>query len=132
MKKVFAVIALVMMMCAPAFALSDASYIRMKKNSPEFARADKRLSRVWTNLKKSLPKNVFAELQKDQRQWIASGRDDAADAYMDEGYSRTEAYAQATKDRADLLPRLAEEIAERLEEGITTTRNTTPARKTTP
>ena len=132
MKRLLAVAALVMTMCTPALALSDASYIKMKKNSPEFAQADKRLSRVWTNLKKSLNKKVFAELQKDQRQWVASGRDDAADAYMDEGYSRTEAYTQATKDRADFLPSLAEEIAERLDGGSTTNRRQTPARKPKP
>lgn len=128
MKKMFAVLVLVMLAVSPAFALSDSSYIKMKKNSPEFARADKRLSNVWTNLKKSLPKRVFTELQKNQREWIASGRDEAADEYMDEGYSRAEAYTMATNDRADALP----QIAANLRGNSTPSRPSRPAKKPEP
>ena len=113
MKRIIAVFALVLLTVGSAFALSDAEYLRMRKNSVAFARADKTLSNVWTNLKKSLPKNLFAELQKNQREWIASGRDDAASNYMEQGYSRVEAYTMATNDRAEILPELAGTLSER-------------------
>ena len=114
MKKVFASIALLLIMAASAFALSDAEYLRMKKNNADFARADKRLTQVWNKLKTSLSKRVFAELQDLQKDWIAFGRDEEAEDLMREGYSRAEAYTMATSDRADDLPEIAEDIARRL------------------
>lgn len=110
MKRVLKVLALVFLMGSSAFALSDAEFLKMRRNSVAFARADKNLSRVWISLKKSLPASVFSRLQADQREWIASGRDDAADAYMDEGYTRVEAYTMATNDRADELPAIAKRL----------------------
>ncbi|MBQ7155242.1 MAG: DUF1311 domain-containing protein [Synergistaceae bacterium] len=128
MKRLLTFIVLVVM-CVPAFALSDAEYIRLKKSSTDFARADKRLSNVWTNVKKSLPKKIFTELQKVQREWIASGRDEAADEYVEQGYSRAEAYTMATNDRADALPQIAAD----LRSGISTSsRPSRPAKRPEP
>ena len=110
MKKTFAVIALVLLTACSAFALSDAEYLRMKRNSVAFSRADRKLSQVWGQLRKSLPKHVFYQLQEYQREWIASGRDIEAQGFIDEGYSRIEAYTMATNDRAEALPRLAEDL----------------------
>lgn len=111
MKRIFAVISFVLITAGSAFALSDSEYLRMRRNNVAFARADKILSNVWTNLKRSLPKNVFAQLQKEQREWIASGRDEEAEEYIEQGYSRAEAYTMATKDRAELLPELAKSLS---------------------
>ena len=128
MKRLLAVV-LVLLLSVPSFALSDAEYLRMRKSSADFARADKRLSTVWTNLKKSLPKNVFTRLQAEQREWIASGRDEAAEAYIADGYSRMEAYTMATNDRADALPG----IAQALRKGTSTsTSRPKPAAKPAP
>jgi len=121
MKKFLSVLALLILISAPAFALSDAEYLKMKRNNQSFARADRKLTNTWNKLKKSLPDYVFEELQKDQRQWIKKGRDDAAKSYIKEGYSRVEAYTLATNDRANKLP----EIAESLE-------NEKPAKKSKP
>lgn len=110
MKRIVSVLALMLLMVSPSFALSDAEYLRMRRNSVAFARADKKLNRVWAQLKKSLPKSVFAELDKVQREWITSGRDSEAEQLMDEGYSRVEAYTRATNDRADSLPDIAKEL----------------------
>ena len=110
MKRLLAVAALVLLSAGAAFALSDAEYLRMRRNSVAFARADKKLSQVWGRLKKSLPKNVFTQLQEYQREWIASGRDVEAQGFMDEGYTRVEAYTMATNDRAEALPKLAEDL----------------------
>ena len=116
MKKVFAVIALVLAMAGAAFALSDEEYTSLKKSNADFARADKRLTQVWKKLKADLSKTVFAELQKDQREWINTGRDEEADVLMNDGYSRAEAYTIATNNRADELPDIARSIAKSLRE----------------
>ncbi len=110
MKKIFSALALLILISAPAFALSDAEYLKMKKNNQSFARADRKLTNVWNKLKKSLPEYAFEELQKNQREWLKSGRDYAANAYIKEGYSRTEAYTFATNDRANKLPDIAAQI----------------------
>ena len=102
MKRLLAAV-LVLLLSVPSFALSDAEYLRMRKSSADFARADKRLSTVWTNLKKSLPKNVFTRLQAEQREWIESERDKAAEKYMTRGRDRDEAYALATNRRIEEL-----------------------------
>ena len=84
MKKVFAVVMLLLTMAGAAFALSDAEYTTLKKSNADFARADKRLTQVWKKLKADSSKAVFAELQEYQREWIASGRDDEARELMKE------------------------------------------------
>ena len=110
MKRFLAVITLIFLLAVPALALSDAEFIRMKKNNADFARADRRLSQVWNRLRKELPKRVLNVLRDEQRDWVEYGRDEDAKAYMEEGYSRVEAYTMATSDRADYLPRRAREI----------------------
>ena len=100
---------LVGLLAAPALALSDAEYKKMMKD-PEFAAADKKLNQVWAGLKKSMPKDAFEPLRKDQSAWAAKGRDEAANAKMkSEGLSRTAAYAAATMERAEALPDLAQQ-----------------------
>ena len=110
MKRLFTVIALVLLTAGIAFALSDADYLRMRQYSAQYARADRKLNRVWASLKKSLPKNVFAELQELQHNWIESGRDIEAQGFIDEGYSRVDAYTIATNNRAESLPKLAQDL----------------------
>ena len=110
MKRLCAVIALVLLTAGAAFALSDAEYLRMRRNNRNFAQADKRLNQVWAQLKKSLPRRVFAELEEYQSEWIDSGRDIEAQAFIDDGYSKVEAYTMVTHDRADALPQLARDL----------------------
>lgn len=110
MKRIFIALILLIALSSSAFALSDAEYRRLKRTSSDFRRADNELTEVWKDLKESLSSKVFAELQKNQREWIRKGRDDAARKYIREGYSRAEAYTMATNDRAEILPGLAEEI----------------------
>ena len=126
MKRFVTALVLLMLMFSPALALSDSEYLRMRKSNSDFARADKRLNQVWAGLKKSLPKKIFSQLDKLQREWVISGRDEEAEVLMNDGYSRMEAYTIATNDRADSLPKIAEELRE------SRSRNTTPtpARKT--
>ena len=112
MKRFVTALLLLLMMFSPALALSDSEYLRMRKSSSDFARADKRLNQVWAGLKKSLPKKIFSQLDKLQREWVKSGRDEEAEALMNDGYSRMEAYTLATNDRADSLPKIADELRE--------------------
>ena len=128
MKRFVTVLALMSLMISPAFGLSDKEYLRMRKSNVDFARADRRLNQVWTNLKRSLPRKIFSQLDELQREWVSSGRDDEAAALMDNGYSRIEAYTIATNDRADALP----EIAEELRESRGRNRNQNPTRKPQP
>lgn len=128
MKRFVTFLALMFLMISPAFGLSDKEYLRMRKSNVDFARADRRLNQVWTNLKRSLPRKIFSQLDELQREWVSSGRDDEAAALMDNGYSRIEAYTIATNDRADALP----EIAEELREARGRSRNQNPPRKSQP
>ncbi len=126
MKRFFSALLLMMLMISPAFALSDSEYLRMRKGNTDFSRADKRLNNTWNHLRRTLPKKIFAQLDKLQREWIKSGRDEDAAALMDEGYSRAEAYTIATNDRADSLPKIAKE----LRESQTREPTRTPSRRT--
>lgn len=128
MKRLFAVLTLIFLLAAPAFALSDAEYLKMKRNYPKFARSDRNLTRVWNELKKELSAKDFKELQKNQREWIAKGRDDAANEYIDRGYSRVEAYIAATNDRADALPQIAADIEQGIISSKKPTRTQQPSR----
>lgn len=110
MKRIISALMLALLLCAPAYSLSDSEYLRMRKSNADFARADRRLNQVWARLKKSLPKSIFTQLDKLQREWIKSGRDEDAATLMDEGYSRVEAYTIATNDRADSLPKIADDL----------------------
>ena len=110
MRRIFIALTLLIALSTSAFALSDAEYRKLKRTSSDFRRADNELTAVWNELKESLSAKVFAELQKNQRDWIRKGRDDAARKYIREGYSRAEAYTMATNDRAELLPELADEL----------------------
>ena len=128
MRRLISALTLIFLLTVPAFGLSDSEYLRMRKSSSDFARADKRLNQVWANLKKSLPKNVFTQLDKLQREWVKSGRDDEAAILMDDGYSRMEAYTMATNDRADALPKIASELRESLKGKKTPKPNPKPAK----
>ena len=110
MKRFVTVMALIFLMISPAFGLSDSEYLKMRRSNVDFARADRKLNQVWTNLKRSLPKKIFTQLDKLQREWVKSGRDEEANALMDEGYSRMEAYTIATNERAKSLPEIADEL----------------------
>ena len=131
MKRILAIFALVLLVASPSFALSDAEYLKFKKNA-KFYQADKKLTQVWNELKKSMPAKNFAELQKNQRTWIKSGRDQDARVYLKKGYSKVEAYTQATLDRVEALPEIASDIRESYSTSSkpATTKKKMPARKT--
>lgn len=114
MKRLISAAVLMMMLALPSFALSDSEYKRLKNSNSDFANADRNLTRVWNRLKDDLPGKVFRHLREEQRDWISHGRDREAKRYMNDGYSRAEAYTMATNDRAEYLPERAREIGRRL------------------
>ena len=110
MKRLFAALTLIFILAVPAFPLSDAEYLKMKRGNADFARADRQLTRVWNRLRDEMPGRVFRILREEQREWIDGWRDEDARMYMERGYSRVEAYTMATYDRADYLPKRARAI----------------------
>ncbi|MBR1485972.1 MAG: DUF1311 domain-containing protein [Synergistaceae bacterium] len=100
MKRLFSIFAFLLVFCVPAFALSDAEYRKMMKN-PDFAAADKELNNAYNEAKEIMDKEEFAGFKKDQRDWNAKQRDVRAKTFMEDGYSRVEAYTKATLERAE-------------------------------
>jgi|GEM_PF-6810406 hypothetical protein len=91
--------ALILLMAAPAWGqapLSDREYKQMMRDYPEFAAADRDISRIWD----SLPATVKRRELPAQRKWIKSGRDQAASTFIRHGSHRAEAYTRATRQRA--------------------------------
>ena len=98
MKRLLTAVILVMVLCVPAFALSDEEYIRLKR-SPAFAEADRSLASAYNDAKDAMNYTDFEELRESQREWIDSGRDREARRLMREDYSRVEAYTEVTNRR---------------------------------
>ena len=61
------VLAVVALFASSALALSDKEYLRMKKECPAFAKADKELGQVWNEAKKTLSESDFNKLKKQQQ-----------------------------------------------------------------
>ena len=100
-----AFLSMLLVFITSAFATSDADYKKLMKNSA-FAKADKALNAAWKAAKQNLSDGDFASLKKEQRAWIRTGRDETADALMQDGLSMAEAYTQVTNERADYITQL--------------------------
>ena len=99
MRRLLFVIALMLAVAAPAFGLSDSEYRRMMKD-PEFSAADRELTNAYNEAKRIMSNSEFAGFRRDQRDWIAKQRDVRAKTFMEDGYTRVEAYTKATLERA--------------------------------
>ena len=110
MKRIISAITLMLILAVPAFSLSGAEYLRMKKANADFAKADRQLTQVWNKLKSRMSRSDFRILQDEQREWIDWMRDNEAESYMDSGYSRIEAYTMATYDRVRYIQQRARDI----------------------
>ena len=109
-KRFISVLVFVMILSSSAFALSDTEYNRMKKHSKSFAEADRRLSRVWHEIKDDMPAKQFKILQSEQRDWINNERDREAKRYIKRGYSTTEAYTKVTNERVEKIRERSKEL----------------------
>lgn len=103
MKKFYLAALLVLALCSSAFALSDKDYLRLKRNSKNFARADRELTQVYEEVKDTLSAREFERVKREQRNWIRTGRDAFAKRRMRAGDSRAEAYTAATLARVQEL-----------------------------
>ncbi len=116
MRRFVAICAVLLVLVCPACALTDADYLRMKRD-PGFAQADTELTEIWNQLRRGMPSKTTALLRRNQRNWIAGGRDFEAKRLMLRGYTRTGAYTEATRRRTDELPMLAERFFAQAENG---------------
>ena len=78
MKRLFVMMTFLVLFSVPSFALSDAEYLSMKENNPDYAKAESELTRIWNKLKSSLSVQAFEELKQEQRAWITTERDEEA------------------------------------------------------
>ena len=97
----------VILSASGAFALSDREYKEMLQTSPEYRRAEAELSTAWNRIRtiiKNRKEGMWPrEMLDSQREWVASGRDEEAQALINRGMSRSEAYAKVTRARAKYL-----------------------------
>lgn len=114
MRRFLAVITLVFLLTIPSFALTNTQYNRLVNSSEAFARANIKLNRVYLDLRKTVSKAVWKVLSEEQMKWINWVRDEEAEAYMDEGYTRADAYTKAINDRTKILPKRAKQIEQEL------------------
>ena len=62
MKRFMSALVLIIVLCVPAFALSDAEFLEMKKD-PEFSEANRKLNSAYNQAKKSMTKAKFERLK---------------------------------------------------------------------
>ncbi len=102
MKRIISALVVLCVFAIPAFALSDAEYLRMKKNR-DFAEADKELTRVYNEAKDKMSYSAFTELRKSQREWVKTGRDRQARELIRDGETRLNAYTEVTLQRVTFI-----------------------------
>lgn len=102
MKRFISAAVLIIVLCVPALGLSDAEYLRMKRNPDSgFDDADKELNRAYKQAEQYMTKSEFEKLKREQRQWLADGRDKDAQRIMrEENEPKEWAYTYATLKRA--------------------------------
>ena len=102
MKRLIAVLAVLFLISAPAFALSDEHYLELKK-FPGFAAADQKLTQAYNEAEKVMDKSEFEALRESQRDWIAGQRDIRAETFIRDDYSIADAYTRVTLEMAESI-----------------------------
>lgn len=102
MKRLIAVLAVLFLVSAPAFALSDEQYLELKK-FPGFATAEQKLTKAYNEAEKVMDKSEFEALRESQRDWIAGQRDIRAETFIRDNYSIADAYTRVTLERAESI-----------------------------
>lgn len=85
------------------FALSDAEYNSLAKNSSEFRQADKELNKFWKDTIGQLDGDYKKQVLNEQRQWVKTGWDKTAQKFMAQGLSKSAAYTKAIHERINQL-----------------------------
>ena len=102
MKRLITTLAVLFLISAPAFALSDEQYLELKK-FPGFAAADQKLTKAYNEAEKVMDKSEFEALRESQRDWIAGQRDIRAETFIRDNYSIADAYTRVTLERAESI-----------------------------
>ena len=106
MKRIFRVVSVFLAVClfaSTAFALSDRGYKVLMKDK-KFAAADNEMNQAYKEAKEVLDKEEFENLRQFQRQWLASGRDNEARAWMkEENLPFVDAYTRATIEQTKAI-----------------------------
>ncbi|MBQ9452305.1 MAG: DUF1311 domain-containing protein [Desulfovibrio sp.] len=95
-----------LMTASGAFALSDSEYKALLQSSPEYRQAETELAAAWKHAYqsvKSVEGMAYRELRDNQRDWLATARDEEAQGYIARGMDRGQAYARVTRDRTAYL-----------------------------
>ena len=103
MKRIVFALVLIALLAGSAFGLSDKEYTRMRRNSKAFRDADDLLKESYQECKDTLSASEFKSVKNEQIEWVKNGRDEEAKYFIDDGYTRTEAYTKVTEMRADAL-----------------------------
>ena len=102
MKRLITTLAVLFLVSAPAFALSDEQYLELKK-FPGFATAEQKLTKAYNEAEKVMDKSEFEALRESQRDWIAGQRDIRAETFIRDNYSIADAYTRVTLERAESI-----------------------------
>ena len=100
MKRILSAAILTLILAGSASGLSDKEYTRMMKTSKAFREADEFMNECYKECRQTLPRSDFKRVAEEQREWLASGRDETAQDFIDDGMTRAEAYAKVTEMRA--------------------------------
>lgn len=117
MKRLIAVLAVLFLISAPAFALSDEQYLELKK-FPGFAAAEQKLTKAYNEAEKVMDKSEFEALRESQRDWIAGQRDIRAETFIRDNYSIADAYTRVTLERAESILARIRTIQNRVVDGV--------------
>ena len=83
----------------------------------DFYSADRALTKALVDAKKSLTKEAYDELRKNQREWIQTTRDEEAEELIDmNGLSKVRAYTAITQNRADEIQSMTEKANRKVPE----------------
>lgn len=89
--------------------LTDKLHNQFISEDNDYALADAMLNATWKMVKKNLDKSAFASVQKDQREWASSKRDEQAASYA-ASIPPSQAYTKVMQERiAELASLVAKE-----------------------
>lgn len=89
--------------------LTDNLHNQFLAEDNDYALADAMLNATWKMVKKNLDKSAFASVQKDQREWASSKRDERAASYA-ASIPPSQAYTKVMQERiAELSSLIAKE-----------------------
>lgn len=86
-----------------SYAISESEYESLLKNSSILREADNNLNDYWKEVWNSLEGDYKRQVLADQRLWVKTGRDEAAEKYIAQGMDKASAYAKSIQERINQL-----------------------------